>query len=109
MPLNRLEAAARRLGVQLAPGQKLTPLPRLSEGQIAALEAAYPVRLLKVGESVEAYRHYCGAADLVQQLKSIAGPIEGTLAEDDEEWLDEEAVGRAIAAHNAGRASSTEE
>ena len=100
MPLSRFEAAAKRLGVKLGEGQRPVPLPRLTTGQIAALENAYPVRLLRVGESVEAYRHYCGAADLVQQLKELASPVEGTVADADEEHLDEEAVGRAIAQAN---------
>jgi hypothetical protein len=94
----RIIAARRRLGIGMAQGQKPLSLPRLSPGQIDALEKVYPVRLLKAGESVDSYRHYCGAADLVQQLKEVSQPIEGDMGDDEE--LDIEAVGLAIAQAN---------
>lgn len=97
---DRIGAAFRRLGVKpiLGGGQ----IPHLDKYQIKMLQDLYPVRLLEPGEAVDAYRHYCGAAALVQLLADFSDRADIT---DDpqevDEVLDAEAVGRAIAmAHN---------
>ena len=94
-PLSRLHAAAARLGIRVADGQKDFVLPVLSAAQLERLEQCFPMRLLEPGESVDAYRHYCGAAQLVQELKLLA---KGDADEEDDLDLDE--VGEAIAKAN---------
>lgn len=96
---DRVEAAARRLGIRIKDStEKANDLPRLSSAQVRRLMQIYPVRLLEPGENVDAYRHYCGAANLVQQLAQVCTSEDPS--ESEEEILTAEAVGRAIAARN---------
>jgi hypothetical protein len=101
MPIqDRVEAAARRLGVRIKDNTQKVALPSLSVAQVRRLLDLYPVRLLEPGESVDAYRHYCGAAALVQLLAASCKSEEGVSLELEDEELTAEAVGRAIAARN---------
>ena len=60
---NRL---ARKLG--LTHPLTVINMPSIPRAALEALKAVYPVRLMRPGEDVDSYRHYCGAAQLVQDL-----------------------------------------
>jgi hypothetical protein len=95
----RQARALSRLGLRVPDRTKLPSIPRLPTAAIAALEELWPVRLIAPGEDVDAYREHCGAARLVQLLKSYSKePSDPDWL--DEEDLDAEAIGRAIAAAN---------
>lgn len=62
-------------------------LPRLTMRDIEALEAVYPPRCLRPGESVESHLRYAGKVDLILVLKSLVDPgMEFT--PDEEEAMD---------------------
>lgn len=48
----------------------LPPIPTFTRAQVEALEARFPVRMLEPDDDIEVYRHYAGAAALVQLIKA---------------------------------------
>lgn len=66
-------------------------IPYVTESLVEALEALFPPRCLKVGESVEQHLRYAGKVELIALLRAncLASPKALELNEDDDALIDE--------------------